>query len=337
MKNRKPRVKGRKSVKEKLLENPEPREKYFSSFAAIVLLAFGLYHSILYFGHQPVPHFDFNCFSNLGRQLLSFQVPSSFKRVPLVGILQVLIGKVVGGQCPNFTGGWVLNCILHPLNILLLWLVGRKIVGKGALWIAVILAINPWVLQLLTEAIVETKLLFFILASFYLIFKRSKFSYVAASMATMVRYEGVALILVAFVMDMVQSESGRERLKAVSYAAMASIPFGLWMLGTIMFWYSEGGTHYLKEMGQYSGGKIILAQYIKLIWQVGFYPLITLEPASGQEAFKMLFGFSKVVAGGFFGFGVVYGLYKKGLENIGAAYIFCPLCPSPCDAWSKFL
>ena len=145
-------------------------EKYLEICLVLLLFGLGIYHSILYFGHQVVPHFDFCCFANLGNQLLSFEMPQSFNRVPLVGIFQVLLGKVIGGSAPDFSGGWLLNSLLHPFNAVLLWLIGRRIVGKAAIWLAVIMIINPWVLQLLTEAIVETTLLCGVLATFYFMF-----------------------------------------------------------------------------------------------------------------------------------------------------------------------
>lgn len=299
-------------------------EKYFEIFVVAVLFCFGVYHSILYFGHQPVPHFDFNCFALTGHELLSFQVPSSFKRVPLVGILQVLLGKIAGGRSPDFTGGLLLNALLHPLNAVLLFLVGRRVVGKAAVWIAVIAIINPWVLQLLTEAIVETTLLFGILATFYFIFKRSNYSYLFASITTMVRYEGAALILAAFVMDIIQRESRREKVIAFLYSAAASVPLGLWMLVTVINWQSQGSTYYLRELGAASGGKIVLVEYINLVWQVGFYPLFTPLPTMARGAFDIFFGVSKILAAGSFVFGCCYGLYKRQWNILALLIFFVP-------------
>jgi len=300
------------------------KEKYSEIFVITALLAFGVYHSVLYFGHQQVPHFDFRCFSNLGHTILSFQLPTGFKRVPLVGVLQVLLGYVVGGRCPDLTGGLLLNALLHPLNAVLLFLVGRRIVGRAALWIAIIAIINPWVLQLLAEAIVETTLLFCVLITFYFIFRRSKWSYVFASITTMVRYEGAALILAAFVMDMIQGKSKKERIRAFIYSAIASIPLALWMLATIINWASQGGTYYLKELGATSGGKIVLGEYIRLVWQIGFYPLFMPPPGSAKDTVEMLFGLSKVLVAGSFIFGVIYGLYKRQWNILALLIFFVP-------------
>jgi len=278
----------------KLTSSPQLLQEIASSktnidlFFVALLLAFGIYHSVLYFGHQPVPHFDFNCFANLGHQLLSFQVPSSFKRVPLVGIMQVLLGHIVGGKSPDFTGGLLLNAILHPLIAVLLWLVGRRIIGKSALWFAIIAIINPWMLQLLTEAIAEVTLLFSVLTTFYFMFRRSNLCYVFASITTMVRYEGAALIAAAFVMDMIYCESKQQRIRAFAYSALASVPLMIWMTGTLLNWQSEGPTHYLKIFSndykkQFSGpieNRTGIIRNMKLLWQVGFRPLF-MPPVGG--------------------------------------------------------
>ncbi len=73
-----------------LLDDSETKEKYFGLFITIALFAFGVYHSVLYFGHQVVPNSDFTAFVQVGHELLSFQLPTSYKRVPVVGLLQAI-------------------------------------------------------------------------------------------------------------------------------------------------------------------------------------------------------------------------------------------------------
>ena len=153
------------------------RQRYFEFFVVAAFLAFGAYHSILYFGHKIVPTSDFPAFVRVGHELLSFKAPSDFKRAPVLGLLQAPLSHLVGGQHPLLTAGWLLNAILHPLNGVLFWLVGRRIIGKSAAWIAVIAIINPWVLNMLRDPIVEITLLFFVLVTFYFIFRRSGWSY----------------------------------------------------------------------------------------------------------------------------------------------------------------
>ena len=307
------------------------RERYFEFFLIASLLAFGIYQSVLYFGHKLVPISDFPAFFKIGQDLLSLRIPSSFKWVPVLGILQVLLSYLVGGQHPGLTAGWLLNAILHPLNLILFWLVGKRIVGKSALWFAIIAIINHWVIYMLTEPIVETTLLFFSLATFYFILKRSNLSYVFASITTMVRYEGAALILAAFVMDMIHSESRRQRIRALLYSAMATAPLALWLLGTFLTW-TPGTTHYFEvftkeyaeAFAQPVKDRTGILLHMKLLWLVGFRPLLTPYPGASEAFVEMLWKLSKTIAFAGFFFGSIYGLCKRRWEILVLLLFFVP-------------
>lgn len=295
------------------------REKYFNIFTIVVIFAFGVYHSILYFGHTVVPNSDFPAFFATGQQLLSFQIPSSFKRVPVLGILQVLLSYVVGGQHPGLTAGWLLNAILHPFNLVLLWLVSRKLVGKSGLWIAIIAILNPVVIYLLTEPIVETTFLFFILLTFYFLFKNSRWSYFFASITTMVRYEGAALILAAFIIDMINSKTKQERFRAFLYSALAATPVTIWMIGIFMTPQAESyltvyGKEHAKWYTQPEESRTGFLMNLDVLWQTGFQPLLIPFFSNNQENMDMVWGLSKVFAIMGFVFGSIYGLFKRRWE-----------------------
>ncbi len=316
-----------------LLQQAETRKKYVEIFLFFLLLAFGIYQSIIYWGHQAVPHPDFSCFAIIGRQILSFQMPTDFKRVPLLGILQVLLGKITGGRCPDFTGGWLLNSIAHSLTAVLLWLAGRKIIGRSAILFALIAIINPWGLQLLTEAIAETTLLFFVWVTFYFIFIRSKWAYVFAALTSMVRYEGAALILCAFVMDMIEGKNKKERILAFVYASLASIPLFLWLAGTVLE-QGMGTTHYFKVFtkeykSQFVGDVAAKTGFIKhagMLWQVGFdYRLFLPSPGARESSAQLLTNnLSKIVVLASFLFGSVYGLWKRQWKILVLLLFFVP-------------
>lgn len=318
----------------KRIETPDlaRQERYFEIFVIIALFAFGVYSSILYFGHKVVPISDFPDLFRVGRDILSFELPSRFKQVPVLGMLQVCLSCLVGGQHPNLTAGWLLNAILHPFNLILLWLVGKRIVGKSALWLAIIAVLNPWVIYMLTEPIIETTLLFFTLLTFYFMFRRSKWCYLFASITTMVRYEGAALILAAFVMDMIYSKDKREKIRAFIYSAIATIPLALWMLGTVLAW-KPGTTHYFnvlftkeysKGFTQSIEGRTGLVMHMKLLWQVGFRPLLMPWPGAGSAFEQMLWNLSKVFAITGFFFGSIYGLCKRQWNMLALLIFFVP-------------
>ncbi len=300
--------------------NTDKQDKYFEYFAVCILVAVGIYQSFILFGHKIVPISDFPAFVQTGREILSFQRPSDFKRGPVTGVLQILFGKLAGGRFPDLRGGWLLNSILNPLNLILLWLIGKRLIGRGAIWLAIIVSITPWTLYMLREPLAEMPLLFFVLLTIYLICRNSSWAYLTASITTMVRYEGAALILAAFVMDMIYKKTNKERIIAFVYSVLASIPLMLWLLGT--FLYTDIGTstdHYLavftKRHTQYflktRQERTGIVKHLGLMWNVGFRPLLMIDPKSGREAFETLWSVSKFTALVTFAFGAVYGLIKR--------------------------
>jgi hypothetical protein len=305
---------------DEILTLPDPaKEKKYNYFIFFLLLTFCLYQAIIYWGHQPVPHFDFNCFQVTSRPLLSFHPPIDYKRTPLIGILHIWLGRVTGGAYPELQGGWLLNSVSHVLTVIFLWLAARKLIGKNAIWFAVIAIINPFGLQLLTEAIAETPMLFFTWITFYLIFIRSKWAYLFASLASMVRYECAALIAGMFILDLIEGNK-KQRMMAFVYAALASIPLALWMFGTLLNSSHLGATHYLnifkKEYtSQFVEGVQNRTGFLKnaeILWQVGFYPLFQPSPTnSGQDMANVIMIANRIIITLAFFFGSIYGLFKK--------------------------
>ncbi|MBN1456651.1 MAG: hypothetical protein JW912_02225, partial [Sedimentisphaerales bacterium] len=267
-----------------VLEIDPLKEKRFNICIAILILAFGLYEAILLFGAYPVPNPDYPGFINVGKQLLHFQLPGSYKRAPVLGIMQVFLGRFMGGVHPLLTASWVLNDIFGMFNILLFWLVGRKLIGKAAIWLAFVAMLNPLVVRLQLVPIAETAIIFFTLITFYFIFKHSGWAYVFASIASMVRYEGSALIFIAFLMDVVTKKNFKDSAKSFMYAAIASIPLILWLLGTILNWDTQGGSHYFRN---YKGGisEKVGFGFVPYIVNSTFLPLLKL-PDTVRASFE---------------------------------------------------
>ncbi len=215
--------------------NQERYNKYWHRIAIVALLVLGAYQSYIFFAHQVVPNSDFPGFVAVGKSLLSFEVPESFKRAPVLGILQVALSKCIGGNHPVLTAGWLLNALLYPINLLLFYLIGchfladpfgivstnnrkHNVSSNGKTrnvstipiqhnWLVfgltLLLAFNPFMLAMLVQPIVETTLIFFFLMTLLLILRRSRWAYVFAALASLTRYEGAALILVSFLADVI--------------------------------------------------------------------------------------------------------------------------------------
>jgi hypothetical protein len=290
------------------------KEGYFTFSVIVILLGFGIYYSVLYFGHHVMPSPDFPSFLEVGHRLWSFKIPTNFMRGPVLGLVVYPLSFLVGGQHPELTAAWLLNAILQPCNLILLFLVGKRVVGSSALWLALLAILNPWLIEVFTKPIAETCLLFAILMTFFFMFRGSSLCYLFASVATMVRYEGAALILAAFVMDMIYRKSKKEKVYAFCYSVLASIPLGLWMLGTMLYWPREnsGLVHYLQLINIERLKDVAnVRQKLDLLWTVTFGPLFRLGPGAGKIAAQILVNASKLLACVSFGFAVLYGLVKK--------------------------
>ncbi|MBL7215159.1 MAG: hypothetical protein ISS71_05730 [Phycisphaerae bacterium] len=236
---------------------------------ALVLVSFGTYKAWTLYGVYPIPNPDFPGFIGIGKTLLRFEIPTDFKRAPMVGIFQVLLSKLLDTDSPELSAGWLLNAILSVANIVLVWQIGRQFIGKAAAFLAIVAMLNPWVLRSQVNPIAETTMIFFIMSTFYFMFRRSRWVYVFASVAALVRYECAALIFIAFLMDMILRKPMRQRLKSLMYAAIASIPFLLWMLGTYLKWGKGTGgdkSHYLRHYGHGMVGW----DFVRMLWDAAF-------------------------------------------------------------------
>jgi len=290
----------------------------------LLLLGFGAYQSALYFGFHPVPNSDFCAFVKTGEELLSFHLPSSYKRAPVLCILLVGLSRVVGGAHPELTAGWVLNGILHPFNLLLFWLVGRQVLGRSAIFVAIIAILNPVSLDMLSEPVAETPLLFFALLTLYLICTRSRWSYLLASVTTLVRYEGAALIVAAFVVDMIESKGKAERAAALRRAVLASLPLCIWLLGTFLSLRSGQalGLHYLQE-GLPAGGLLGIVEFAKVLTRVAFAFLLQPFPGSPDRVVLFVRWATSAVAMAGLTWGMARGSLRRDRTVVVLSLFFC--------------
>jgi len=234
---------GTMPVKPELTQNQiKKRDQRFDLVMILIVAGLGIYFSWLYFGHQAVPNSDFVGFIEAGHAVIDYvrtffhEEPiaiQSFKRVPGLGLLQVGLSRLLWGDHPELTAGWLLNAILYTLTGILFYLIGKRFIGKSAVWLTILMMINPLSLNMLRNPIAEITLRFFIVLSVFLILKRSRWRYLAASLTSIIRYDGAALILAALVMDLIESKNWRQRFKPVLWSGLALIPMTLWLWGTV--------------------------------------------------------------------------------------------------------
>jgi len=287
----------------------------------IVLLALGIFQSITYFDHKVVPNLDFPAFYRTGQALWSLELPSDFKRAPVLGFMQVGLSHLVGGHTPGLTAGRIINAIFHPLLLLLFWLVGRQLVGTAAAWIAILAAINPWVVWLIPEPIAQPPMLFFILAGFYFAFKHSRWAYLFAALASMTRYDGAALILALLVFDLIYHKTTKGRWMTLLWTAAASLPLFIWMLLTALNWEGRGEMHYLNVLtGTEAGFWSAVFADLQRLWDVAFAPLIY-SPQKATTASKTVMVALQIAMALSFLFALVWDIIKRNWKVI-ALFIF---------------
>ena len=215
--------------------------------------------------------------------------------------------------------------------MVLIWLVGRQIIGRWAVLLAIVASMNPWFLRSQVNPIAETTMVFCILGGLYFIFRRSRWAYLFGCIGSMVRYECVALIFIAFLMDMVTCPTKKERLRAFGLSVLAAVPFLLWMLGTFVNWEHQQ-SHYLKNYGHGT----VVAKFPEMMWQAAFMILFKLpaeakamvEPVRSQEAYNAIKSavgsltvFSQVVVSASLLASVVFGVIKRNW-NVLSLWVF---------------
>lgn len=261
---------------------------------AMLLAALGLSVGILYWGHLTVPNSDFTSFIQTGHELLSFKTPSSFKRLPLVGLLQAILSRVVPGSHPDLTAGWLLNLLMYPGIVVMFWWVGRRVLGRAAVWVAILLAVNPYFIRMMVDPIAETAFFFFALLAFTLLALRSRWAYVAAAAVMLIRYEGAGVLLAVFVWDVLDRKGLKPWAWAIGRSVLAVLPVLFWILWGQVASKSTGAASVTSYAGHYSGD-IVVPEFLANLWTIAFRPLVSWQLESGQQPLELLSQFSAVV------------------------------------------
>lgn len=298
---------------------PHNRRGLAELLIGAALMAYGIYLAAVFWGHLVVPNGDFKPFFRTGTEILSFELPSAWKRVPLLGILQNIMSWIVGGEHPALTGGWMLNAILLPLNLVLLWRVGKRLVGPLAVWVALLAIINSWTIRQYIDPVAETTLLFFILLSYLLAFRGTRWAYLAAMAASMVRYEGAAMLLVCFVLDVMRQKTWRSRFVSLGLAALAALPMLLWMLGTYIDRMALAEEHYFNVFSDdykswftpADGKRTGLVLQARLVWNVAFKPYVMIPLSWGVDAMETLRAISRIAAASLVSLGLVVAAVRR--------------------------
>jgi len=197
--------------------------------ALYVFLAYAAYRLVFglaVFNAMAVPEFDFFEFRGFAATFSRLEVPEYFKRAPLYPVLMALWPFRFGGADRFLQGAEAANLAAGVATLAFLYRWGRGVLGRAAV-LAVILAGTCWLYpQLMAQPLCEITLLFFVVATVAAAGKGSPWAYVAAGCAALTRYEGLALIPLAWLADV---GAGHRRPRFFLYAALAAVPVGAWL------------------------------------------------------------------------------------------------------------
>ena len=310
-------------------EQTAVRDKYFQLGALAVLFVFGVYYAKVLFGFNAMAPADWHEFVKLAKELLAFKLPTSFKRLPALGLMYAFIANFVGGDQPWLTASWILNAVMGVLSIVLFWRIGRQIIGDTAIWLSILIVLCPHVIRLQTQPLVEITMIAFTAITFLLMFRNSNWCYVSAMVAGILRYECAALIGVCFLWDMLHRKTKKERLLALLWSFLAFLPLAAWLIATKLTW-KPGTSHYV---GHFTSSRHLGMEYVRYLWDTSFKNMLQVPAVFGRitsqiqadsirASIDTLYGFSKAVAGISFVAGVIYGVIKRQWKYLALLLFF---------------
>lgn len=226
----------------------ERGNRWVDYIAICFLGGLGLLYSLHFLGHFEFPSSDFVDFLGTGKIWLNFETPGSMKRAPFFSIITVLLGKLFRGPDRYLFGTELYNAILLSASMVLTYFVGKKLVGRGAIWVAVLVGINSWMVRMSSQPLVELTMVVLFAAAVLCIATRPGWAYLFAMLCSISRWDmagilaGVAIVDLAF---------NRKWGKTIIMTILASVPFGLCMLITkTQGAGGSGGGHYLAFMSE---------------------------------------------------------------------------------------
>jgi hypothetical protein len=212
-----------------------------------VLLLALLLGVVLYWGLQfhpfVLPNNDYDSFEGVARSLAALELPRSFQRMPVFPGLMGVLAPLVPSPHPYLYAALGLNLAFALGSLVLLFRLGARSFGHGALLPPLLLAGANQFHSMALQPLVEPSLTFFVLAAFVAFQARSPWQWAAAFAAGLSRYEAVVLIPVLFVANVA---SERVLWRPLVLAALASAGFLAWT--ALGFVHGSGGSYYLDLM-----------------------------------------------------------------------------------------
>ncbi len=262
-KPKKRRGKGTKALKPTPVDTIEPDyNKRLAEYAAVgLLVALGLIYSLHFLRHFVFPNPDFAAFLEIGRSWLHFQIPYTMKRAPLFSVITALAGSFFSSPDRYLFGTELYNAIMLPTVMVLIYIIGRKFLGKAAVWVALLACISPWMVRMSSQPLAELTLVALFAATCLCAGNRINLAYLFAMLGSIARWDMAGLIPAVALVDLLRN---RKWPKTIILTVLASIPFGLCMIITMIQLRGQSeGAHYIQVLAK--------DRTFELIADLGFY------------------------------------------------------------------
>ena len=283
--------------------------------AACLLVAVGLIYSLHFFRYLVFPNSDYPAFLDAGRSWLRLQIPSTMKRAPLFSIITALLARIFTFREGGLFGSNLYNALMLPAAMVLIYFVAKQVIGRAAVWVAVLAGIIPWMVRLSSESLAEMTIVVCIAATAIAAQRGSGWAYLFAMLGSMARWDLAPLLPAVALIDLIRR---RRWVQTLVLATVASIPFCLCMLITYLQLRAEpSGVHYLDVLAKERTFELLVD--LKLYWRnicsfIGV-PLVAVS-SSGQvqplkELNDLIFKLSAFLLAAFFLLGSVLAVAKK--------------------------
>ncbi len=227
---------------------PERNQRLVKYVAAGLLVVLGLTYSLHFLGHFVLPNTDFAAFLQIGQQWLSFRIPYTMKRAPLFTFITVLAGQFFSTPDRYLFGTELYNALMLPTVMVLIYLIGRDILGRASVWIALLACISPWMVRMSSQPLAELTLVALFAATCLCVSSHIKWAYFFAMLGSISRWDMAGLIPAVALVDLLRN---KKWAKTIIMTALASIPFVLCMIITwTQLRGQSGGAHYLQVLAK---------------------------------------------------------------------------------------
>lgn len=202
--------------------------------AGLFLLAGGVFY-LPFFNAFTVPKMDFFGLHWNAVQYLHCEPPYSFKRLPLFSLLIGVVAFVMPGPEPILAAAEVINAVLAPMSLWLIYRIGRRFHDpRASLMLTALCAADPVTVYCVAQPLHDILHLTLVLSTVDCSLRGSRWAYLWAGLASLTRYEAVVLIPILMIHDgclRLQPDARGSMLRGV----LASVGIVTWMALSVSF------------------------------------------------------------------------------------------------------